>query len=133
MYIINPGHIFVIHNVGALHVVKLELALHMHMEPVEDILTEVEHKRKKDTSLAVQRKLQLDGAPVEMLPGRVIAKHQPREGSFEKAEWHAGIVVHDHNGVPDTGHERLITMEVDELGGTIRPRPVAQISCTLSD
>ena len=120
-------------GVGVLHIVEFELPLRMHIEPVEDILPKIEHKREEDTILAVQRELQFDGARVEMPPGRIIAQHQPREASLEKTEWHAGIVVHDHNGVADTACERSITMEVNELGRTIGPGPVAQITRALSD
>jgi hypothetical protein len=120
-------------SVGCLDVVHFELPLGVDIEPVEQVLPEVEHQRQEDAIFTIQGEFQLHRAWVEVVSQRVISEHESGKATLEATQRHACIVVHHHDGIASARCERLAAIQVDELGRTIGPGGISQISRALRD
>jgi hypothetical protein len=71
--------------IGSLDIIHFEHAPGVHIQPMEDAVTEVENQRKKYSVFAIQHESQVNSAGIEMMPTGIIAEHDTGESALNVA------------------------------------------------
>src|SRR5262249_6898525 len=105
----------------------------LDIEPVEQLVFEIDDQRQKDTICSRYLELQRHCARVEMSSLGTVANHQPGESTSELVEWHSVVIVDHHHGKSNPRRECCTALQVDKLRSSLWPWCIAQVAGASSD